>query len=480
MNKIYLTEAYAIDSNSILRILTQNKQINKSDPNYSHYEKLAKWANENGRQQKLKNIDLSAIKLSDSGLIEKRKLTTRYTTLGHLLNALKNLMDQEGKYTPGSEISKLVQQTTLDILTQLSTTRSEVAPTEEHEEPTKKSATDDETKANESELYAGMDWTAEKARRLEAAKGTPSEILDKFYNDYYSVEYAGGTSNAASIATKLKSLDKILIPEFNALGYNPDVNPFAQFLKLLIKYKPEIFNRLTTNTYGAVHNAFIAKSITGNMLGNYNAGNILFCADLYNRNGLDIVEYLLLQSQAIAATNSNNKYVGDKDLIAKMFIQQRSLDSNYAENIRKLFEEPGTTKFIQPGDSGAKLRSELEVRELYRYLFKAVPKKAITPKVAEEILGRVRKADAVLSMIRYILDQHEFTGSTKYAKFAQDTREWLENTMKYHRNTDKIYECEKILDDYVLNAPAENLIVRHLRDYAEAVRAKENKKEADQ
>ena len=497
--KVYLTEAYSIDDKSILRILTQNKQINKADPDFTYYGRLAKWANENGQQQKLKNIDLNTIKLSNKSLIEKGKLTRHYTTLGHLLNTLKTLMEQEGKYNTESVLSQLIQQTTLEILAGLSKIKNNEAQHENTEEESAKEENRAEKEnVNEEgpeadnhehgeELHAGMDWTAEKARRLENAKD-PSAALEKFYNDYYSIEYAGATkenTGDADVVAKLKSLDKILIPEFNALGYNTEINPLARFLKNLIEYKPDIFNKLSTNNYGAIHNSFIAKHITGNMLGKYDEyknSTILYCSDLYNYKGLDIVKYLDLQEQALTEAKRSNKYSDDKDFIAKMFIQQQVLDNDYAENVRKLFDEPVTVEITSPGDPKAKLKSELEIQELYRHLFKSVLKKAVSPKVAEEILERAKHDKVVLSMIRYILDQDEFANSRKYAKFAQDTEKWLKTTIKYNRNDDNVTRSEKILDGYVLDATAENLIVRTLREYVTKVRAAtkaEAKEEAD-
>jgi hypothetical protein len=469
---IYLTEAYAIDNNSILRILTQNKQINRSDPNYSYYAKLATWANENGRQQKLKNIDLNALSLSDKGLVEKRKLTTRYTTLGHLLNDLKNLMDQEGKYTPSSEISKLVQQTTLDILTQLS--KPKVADTQEEEpdnkEPENENGSESENNADEPELYEGMDWTAEKARRLEAAEGEPSEMLDKFYDDYYSVEYAGKTKNSAgdsSIVAKLKSLDKILIQEFNALGYNPAVNPLAQFLKLLIEYKPDIFNKLTTNTYGAIHNAFIAKSITGNMLGNYNAGNILFCTDLYNRNGLDIVNYLSLWKKAYNKADGNN--TAKNILAAKIVLKQpRAVGKTYGEKVDSL-KKLQADAVVAPGDSDAKLRSTSEIQELYRYIFRAdtaeeeeeeeLVKKEVNSKTIINILDEAAKQNVMLDMIRLILGQKAYTNA--YPEAAQKIKYWLEKR-RYEPVQKNIDDSRRILSKYALTASTLNYIINAL------------------
>ncbi len=457
MPKIYLTEA--IDDQSILRILTRSNPINKADPKYNYYKKLAVWANSNRRQLSIKNVDLNTIKLSNRGLLSTNKLTTRYNSLGSLLDRLKNLMDQEGKYNDSAQ-AKLIQQTTLEILAGL----SKIPNDTEEEKP---------------KLYEGMDWTTEKAKRLANANGAAtSDILEKFYSDYYNIEYAGGTSadtGDPNIVSRLKSLDKILIPEFNALGYNPAVNPLAQFLKILIKQKRDIFNKLTTNTYGAIHNSFIAKHITGNMLGNYSETNILFCDDLYNYKGLDIVNYLSLQEQVLEKAESSAKYADDKELIAKMFIQQQISYKDFAEKVKKLFDEPVSIKVVVPSDSDAKLRSELEVRELYRHLFKSTAKKAVTSKVVEEILEQAKSKDSVLSMIRYILDQNEFTNNRKYAQFAQETEKWLEKTIKYNQNDQKIAESKKILADYLLDATAENLIVRKLREYADEVRAANNK-----
>lgn len=418
MPKIYLTEA--IDSDSILRILTQSNPINKADPKYNYYKKLAVWANSNRRQLSIKNVDLNTIKLSDRGLLSSNKLNTRYNSLGSLLDALKNLMDSEGSYK--SARAKLIQQTTLEILASL----SKIPDNTEEEKP---------------QLYEGMDWTAEKAKRLANAKEPTSEVLEKFYNDYYNIEYAGGTSAKAgdpNIVSKLKSLDKILIPEFNALGYNPTVNPLAQFLKILIKQKRDIFNKLTTNTYGAIHNSFIAHAITGNMLGNYSETNILFCTDLYNYKGLDIVNYLVLQNQTNSELKKDSKHSSVKNLIAKMFIQQSVSGDTYEEKINNLLE---LENVILPSAPEAKLRSELEIRELYRYLFghdaEEIRKSDIS-KIVQESAGK----NAILDMVYYLISQYKLK-----ADFETEVSNWLKDT-KYKPENKKIAESKEILAKY--------------------------------
>ena len=228
--KTVLTESRT-DNEAILRILTQSNPADKNNPKYEYYKKLADWGNKR-QSQDLANItpDTAACK----ELISKNKLTNRYNTLGALLNRLRDLMAQEGKYGANSALSNLIQKATEEILVSL----SKIAKAPEQEEP---------------EVSKGTDWTAEKAKRLANAKNTgetTSEVLDKFYEDYYKIEYAGlksGSENDNSgIVDKLKSLDKVLIIEFNKLGYNPEVNPFAQFLKILIKEKRSIFNKLNT------------------------------------------------------------------------------------------------------------------------------------------------------------------------------------------------------------------------------------------
>jgi hypothetical protein len=248
----------------------QSKQINTADPNYSYYVQLANWANSN--QEKTGKIDLNTLKLSDRSLIQQGKLANNAKHLGATLEQLKNLMDREGKYNPNSKLSNLIQKTTLEILAELKAGKQAEVASKQKEEIDKQK--------EEINLKSGMDWTAEKARRLENADGKDtSKILDEFYNDYYKIEYAGLTSpsdkDTTGIVDKLKSLDKILIQEFNKLGYNPEVNPLAQFLKILIEHRNDlkIFDKLTINNYGAIHNAFIEKYITGNKLGNYNSKN---------------------------------------------------------------------------------------------------------------------------------------------------------------------------------------------------------------
>ena len=362
--KTYLTEAYAIDNLSILRILTQSRQINKNDKNYGYYDKLARWANSSGRQQKLKNIDLNTIQLSDKGLITKNKLITKYTTLGHLLLALKNLMDQEGRYNPDSELSNLIQQTTLEILAGLSGLKNTAPAPEKEKEPEEEEQEDDDNYEPEADEPSGgkKDWTAYRAEKLANAKGNASEALNEFYAEYYSQEYAGVDSpekDTKGIVAKLKSLDKILIPEFNALGYNPEVNPFAQFLKILIRLSEKgstIFSRLTTNNYGAIHNSFINGTNTGNMLGNYSKDNILFCNDLYNQNGLDIVEYLSLQKQTNKSAENDVKYSNISRFVARVFVKQKIFKDTYKENI----DNYDVTKDVYEKLKDVKLPSELD------------------------------------------------------------------------------------------------------------------------
>lgn len=466
--KIFLTEA--IDSNSVLRILiNKNKQIDDTHPKYKYYSELAKWADPR-QQERIKDVDLSTIKLSDKGLIGKQ-LTNRYNTLGSLLDRLKNLMDQEGKYNPESEKAKLIQQTMVDVLASLSgkaDPQPEVQETPEVErEPEQPAAA---TEGN-AELYQGMDWTAEKAKRLADAQGTGnsvSDVLDKFYDDYYHIEYASGAADETKIVAKLKSLDKLLIQEFNKLGYSPEVNPFAAFLKILIKEKPDIFEKLTLNTYGAIHNSFINKYITGNMLGKkFDTTNILFCSDLYNNNGQDIVEYLSLQKQVNDA-KKNSEYVDDDNLIAKIFIQQtipleQSEQPNYSSQADKLLS---LSDPIQPGKGAAKLRSMLEIQELYRHLFNAEAehtKKKVDLKTVVDIVNKAEEQNIILDMIKLILAQTDYAGSSKYAEEAQKIDSWLDG--HNHTSTkENIKNSRAILINYKLDAPALSLIIRNLKD----------------
>lgn len=402
---VILTEA-RIDNMSILRILTQDKQINKEDPNYNYYVQLANWAN--NRQEKTGKIDLTTIKLSDTSLIQKGKLAKNTKHLGATLEQLKNLMDQEGKYNPESELSKLIQLTTLEILTELSGIKNSKPPAEDPVE------TEPEDPMEKEYQKGKIDWTAYRAEKLakDSKAGKPaSKSLEEFQEFYYRKEYAGLRSakepDNKGIVAKLKSLDKILIPEFNKLGYNPEVNPLAQFLKILIKLKENdstIFDKLTTNKYGAIHNSFIDKHITGNMLGNHRddgkGDNLLFCEDLYNYNGLSIVNYLDLQKQVLNSAEAS--YPSVSNVIARVFIKQEQLNVDYVANAKALMEAD-ETKIIKVEDSNAKLRSELEIRELYNHLFGTTAKKTLSDKIMQAIAVKAADNGATLDMVNYLL-----------------------------------------------------------------------------
>lgn len=459
----YLIEKYRPQAKDILAILTQDKNVNEENPNYLYYKKLADWANTH--LQKAGEVDLDKIKLSNRDLITKHSLPKKTNDLWGMMNALIDLMKNKGLYNPESQLSNLIQKTTLEILAGLSKI---IPPKEDNEE-------------EEFNLYEGMDWTAEKAKRLKEAKGTTSEILDKFYDDYYSVEYAGKTKNSEgdpAIVTKLKSLDKILIPEFNALGYNPEVNPLAQFLKNLIALRAEdkadnIFDKLSTNNYGAIHNSFKDKYITGNMLGNYSKNNILFCKDLYNYKGLDIVNYLSLWR------NTYKKAAGDdtvkKLFAAKVLISQPKVEGNtYAEKVDSL-KKLANDDIMLPTKSEAKMRSALEIRELYNYLFKDKPDNTeLTEDELADIVEITKKAitnNVVLEMIRHLAKQAKVEDSYKKA-----VAEWLRDA-KYKQEDGHATKCIQILLDYdVKPAAAKQIVQKLIKHYNKTIRKEESDK----
>jgi len=451
----YLIEKRLPQSKDVLTILAPE---GKDNPDYDYYTKLAEWAGKH--MQKTGEVQLDKLELSYKAEVLKLGLPPRTNQLWGMINKLIELVE---KYSSSQKELKIIKQTTLEILAGLSKMPNPRKP-EEPEEPAENGT--DEAVSNKGKL----DWTAERARRLNDAKKTntaTSEVLSKFYDDYYSQEYAGVESpekDTKGIVAKLKSLDKVLTIEFNKLGYNSEVNPFAQFLKILIQKKPEIFEKLTLNNYGAIHNAFIEKHITGNMLGNYpdaiGTENILFCSDLYNRNGLDIVEYLSLQKQVLASVEGT-EYANDPRFLSKMFIQQQVLDKNYLENVKALFNSKQEAVSALARD--AKLKSLLEVRELYKHLFKTAAKKTADNNAIEKILQEAVKRSLVKDLLRYILGQDEFRRVHK--KLAQQAKELLIK-LKYHTDDTKLDRIqEEILADYDLTLDVEKKMASRVIAY---------------
>lgn len=463
--KKYLTETVILlentDFSSTIRTLTQSNPPNDDDPNFEYYKQLANWAN-NGRRQYKDGISLeksnTKIQISDRSLIDKepRKLETFYGSFHGLLDRLNILMQKEGKFGQNAELSKLIQQTTVEILASLSgiknPKKSDQEPDPEDPEPPEE---DPEDKESDQKLGKGRDWTAYRAKKLASGKPA-SDALKEFYDEYYSIEYAGVESpekDTKGIVAKLKSLDKILIPEFNKLGYNPEVNPFAQFLKILIKLKTsgsKIFDKLTINNYGAIHNSFIDKHITGNMLGNHRddgkGDNLLFCEDLYNYSGLTIVNYLSLQKQVMDV--AKDKYPEVEHIVARMLIQQKQFSDDYVANAKALIEaKDGEIVLVEDG----KLRSDLEIRELYNHVFGAEAKKTLSKDAIEEIAIATKKNKAILEMVKYLLDVVQLR-AVKTPNGYKDFKKWLEQeTENYKFDGLRADWSKKVLNRYSLD-----------------------------
>ena len=82
---LYLTEN--VDNKAILKILTLNNTLELSDAERSYYNKLATVANE--RKEKIKNINLDNIKLSDRSLIGNG-ISAKTSSLLRTLNELNS------------------------------------------------------------------------------------------------------------------------------------------------------------------------------------------------------------------------------------------------------------------------------------------------------------------------------------------------------------------------------------------------------
>jgi hypothetical protein len=455
------------DPMKVLKLLT-NSNTPKSDPNYNYYKELSNVVKGQGWKT---NVNLQKINFSNKTLIRNKKIVDPDIAKDYPhINETKNLgshlyaLDQLRKNQNDPKMLKLIQQTALELLE---------AVRDMLGEPKKTKVTD---------------WTAEKAKRLSQAKAngqTTSQVIDEFYNDYYAQEYAGVNSpeeDKNGIVDKLNSLNKILVIEFKALGYNPQVNPFAQFLKNLIKYKKsEIFDKLTEKTYGAIHNAFISKYITGNMLGLWNESsesNILFCENLYGYPGVEIVKYLDIQKQLVNAAKEDERFKEDPQALSmKLLIRQEKEEGDtYEAKVNALLN---IQKPIKPTDKNAKLRSLSEISELYTFIFKADLKddNKKENKEKENIINALvttaLSQELLLDMIQSILDENSF--KQEYASFVETTTKELTD-LGYQRNKQKIstsYSQRELLTNKtkLTNEDLHKLVKKLLTEY------KKNKKE---
>ena len=199
------------------------------------------------------------------------------------------------------------------------------------------------------------------------------------------------------------------------------------------------------------------------MLGKYDneAENILFCNDLYNHKGLDIVKYLSLQSSVIKEQPKSD-YAADKQLIAKIFIQQDIEGENYSEKVNKLLNEK---QINSTSNNNAKLRSMLEIQELYNYIFGHKPKdlEELKQLVNETIAKKV-----VRDMIYCVANQAEVEVEYKTA-----VAKWLEES-GYKKVDTQITICEQILLEYEISPDeAKQVVQKLISHYNKNIRKKE-------
>jgi hypothetical protein len=210
------------------------------------------------------------------------------------------------------------------------------------------------------------------------------------------------------------------------------------------------------------------------MLGQkFDEKNILFCSDLYNKNGLDMIEYLNLQHQVNEAKKTSER-ADDDNLIAKIFIKQNipqereGVEDSYGTQVKKLLDLKDNIS--QPGAEKAKLKSLLEIQELYRYIFgkeaeTSANKKQVTPQIADAIANKAEELQITLDMIGYILDQATYTASDKYANDASKFEAWFDKLNHHSPNPKKaIKNSKEILSKYELTAYAFSLIIKNLID----------------
>ena len=480
--KKYLTEKILIESkpimaDNIFKLLLQDENAKvdmdaTSDPNFSYYKKLAVDAASGrvqGKHGAKSKLDLNSIKLSRRTEARNLGLKSSYSSLSNVLNELQELMKSKGQYDPNNEISNIIQITTLEILAEVLHMPPPPKPPEPDPEEPEDAQEDPEDLDDKDTPKGKRDWTAEKAKRLANANGTPtSEVLTKFYDDYYSQEFAGVEStekDSKGIVDRLKSISKILMQECNKLGYNSETNPFVQFLKILIKLKlkkenkSNIFDKLTTNTYGAIHNSYADKNITGNELGNYNKKHLLFCEDLYNRKGLEIVEYLRLYHKTL--NKAKDKEEDKFTLAAKIFVQQKLTneeadeDPGFAEKIAKLLQL-SEQELILPTANAAKLRTIPEIEELFTYIFKASPKaeKNKENKVLKSVIDLAASKKAILDMIKYILSIEAFRKA--YPEDVNKAETQLKE-LNYTINKGLLAYSKQILDPHLNELTGEEL-----------------------
>lgn len=177
-------------------------------------------------------------------------------------------------------------------------------------------------------------WGKELKRRLDAnrklsseARIPESDIESKFFKEFFNANWD------EPCAKQLVLIGEPLRKLLRVVGFNPDINPILAFLRLqYVKNNLLAPGRLNLNTFRAIYNAFVNKTVVDSQFFKENNYNLIYCPDLYKKSPKEMEEYLALQKQMLSPTATEYK--------ANSQIKNRKI-------FFKVFDEPDINKHIK-------------------------------------------------------------------------------------------------------------------------------------
>ena len=149
---------------------------------------------------------------------------------------------------------------------------------------------------------SNIDWKKE----IEAA-GNDEKTLANIWSDFFSETF--GNANVENVA----NLGKAVRIECMVLGFKQDINPFIEFIKLLLSKKILNNSNIKSPQYNVIHNSYDGQSYSDGYIssadlrenGNLRGNNLIFNAALYKQTPEDMKSYLFLQKKVLTKFNNN-------------------------------------------------------------------------------------------------------------------------------------------------------------------------------
>ena len=270
------------------------------------------------------------------------------------------------------------------------------------------------------------DRLADNSKLGPEARKPESEIEIEFCKEFFKKFW--DPTCAQQLILMGEALRKVL----KVVGCDPNKNPLLMFLTQSgVKERLLQTKLLNVDTFKAIYNAVVKKTVAQGQFMRENPYNIIYCPDLYRKTAKEIETYLELQKQILEPSEAGLNYdVNTINLNRKTFLTVPSITepdiNKRAAALKKL-----TSKEL-PSAVNAKLNSLTTAQAIYKKLSDGSQETKVTTLASDDITAlanklntRAKKLAAIMSL-SVATNSDEAKAAALSAKFKGVTAEELQ------------------------------------------------------